>query len=257
VTGGALDTLVRSLQTRKGRERRGLTLAEGVRLVEEVLDAGVPVKAALLAPALEATARGRTLAEAIRARVARVEQVEDRALAGLASTEHPQGIIAIIETSQGTLEAIPVTSRSVVLVLDAVQDPGNVGTMVRTALALGASGVVALPGTAELANPKVLRAAMGASFRLPVAAAAPEALLSWLATHRIPLWVATGEGEPVQEAARSGPVALAVGNEGAGISQILLAAAARAVAIPVHARAESLNAGVAAGILLWELLRDR
>jgi TrmH family RNA methyltransferase len=253
----SLATLIRSLHTRKGRERRGLTLAEGVRLVEEVLAAGVPLKAVLLAPALETTPRGKALADAIRSRAGRVEEVDDRTLAGLASTEHPQGIIAVITPSLATLEAIPVGGRSVVLLLDGVQDPGNVGTMLRTALALGAAGVVALPGTADLSNPKVLRAAMGASFRLPAVAAGQDAVLSWVRATRLSLWAAAGDGDPVQAATPSGPVALVVGNEGAGVNAALTAAAQRKVAIPLHARAESLNVGVAAGILLWELLRER
>lgn len=253
----ALATLIRSLHTRKGRERRGLTLAEGVRLVEEVLAAGVPLKAAMLAPALEATPRGKALADAIRQRAARVEETDDRSLAGLASTEHPQGVIAVIAPAATTLEAIPIAGRSVVLVLDAVQDPGNVGTMLRTALSLGAAGVVALPGTAELTNPKVLRAAMGASFRLPVVAAGQDAVLSWARTTRQSLWVAASGGDPIQAATPSGPVALVVGNEGAGVNAAIASASTRTVAIPLRARAESLNAGVAAAILLWELLRER
>jgi len=253
----SLATLIRSLHTRKGRERRGLTLAEGVRLVEEVLAAKVPLKAALLGPALETTPRGKALADAIRACAGRIEQVDDRTLAGLASTEHPQGVIAVIAPSTMALEAIPVTGRSVVLVLDGVQDPGNVGTMLRTALALGAAGVVALPGTAELTNPKVLRAAMGASFRLPAAATSQEAVLSWVRGTHQALWVASGDGDAVQSATFSGPVALVVGNEGAGVNPLLGAAAARRVGIPLRARAESLNVGIAAGILLWELLRER
>ncbi|HSR15891.1 MAG TPA: RNA methyltransferase [Gemmatimonadales bacterium] len=252
-----LETLVRSLHTRKGRERRGLTLAEGIRLVEEVLAAGVSIKSVMISPALGHTPRGEALSQAIRARVSRVEEVDDRQLAGLASTEHPQGIIAVIQPATSGLEAIRVGGRSVVLVLDAVQDPGNVGTMVRTALALGAAGVVALPGTAELGNPKVLRAAMGASFRLPAVAASPEAFLSWTAATGQSVWVASGEGDPVQSATDRGAVALVLGNEGAGVGADLARAARRAVAIPLRGRAESLNVGVAAGILLWELLRDR
>lgn len=253
----SLETLVRSLHTRKGRERRGLTLAEGIRLVEEVLAAGVPIKSVMISPALGHTPRGEALSQAVRARVSRVEEVDDRQLAGLASTEHPQGIIAIIEPPAAGLDAIRVGARSVVLVLDAVQDPGNVGTMVRTALALGAAGVVALPGTAELGNPKVLRAAMGATFRLPTVAASPEAFLTWTSATGQAVWVASGDGDPVQSATGHGAVALVLGNEGAGVGAELARAARRAVAIPLHGRAESLNVGVAAGILLWELLRDR
>lgn len=259
------ETLVRSLHTRKNRERRGLTLAEGVRLVEEVLAAGIPVKAAVVSPALEATPRGAALSAALAAKTARLDRVEDRALAALASTEHPQGVIAVVEPKSWSLEQLlpsrltSHSSRTVVLVLDAVQDPGNVGTAIRTAWALGAAGVVALPGTAELANPKVLRGAMGATFRLPCVAAAPEEFFTWLADRKGQLWAAAADGEDIGHLTpHSSPLtAVVVGNEGAGLTPAVAAAAARKVSIPMRPGAESLNVGVAAGILLYELLHDR
>jgi TrmH family RNA methyltransferase len=149
-----------------------------------------------------------------------------------------------------------------VLVLDAVQDPGNVGTMLRTAFALGAAGVVALPGTAELGNPKVLRGSMGALFRFPAVPAAHEEFLAWADAGRVALWLTASDGEPLAAAvARRGagpnPVAIVVGNEGAGVSERLASAAAMRVGIPLAPQAESLNVGVAAGILLYEVLRGR
>lgn len=254
----SIATLIRALQTRKNRERRGLTLAEGVRLVEEVLAAGVPVTAAVTSPALEATPRGAALAAALRAKVPRCESVDDRALAELASTEHPQGVVAVIEPRVWQLADLPAGARGVLLVLDAVQDPGNVGTMLRTAWALGADGVVALPGTAELANPKVLRGAMGASFRLPAVAAPTEAFLAWLGQHHGRLVVSAADGAPLNALrAVPGLTALAVGNEGAGCTPAVTSAATATVAIPMRAGAESLNVAVAAGILLHGLCHAR
>ena len=252
----SLETLVRHLKLRRGRERRGLALAEGVRLVEEVLAAGVPVRAALLSPALEATPRGAALAAALVARAPRVERVGDRELAELAATEHPQGVIVVIEPKPSSLEDIALSGRGVVLVLDGVQDPGNVGTIIRTAHGLGAAGVVALPGSAELVNPKVLRASMGAAFRMPAVAAGHDDTLKWLAERGAAVWIAAADGEPISGVRRPSPVALVVGNEGAGISAVMAGAATLRVAVPLAAGAESLNVGVAAGILLYEALRD-
>ena len=115
----SLDSLVRHLHLRRGRERRGLALAEGVRLVEEVLAARVPVRAALVAPGLEATPRGMALAAALRNVAERVESIGDRELAELAATDHPQGVVAIIEPPRWTLEQIAIEPCSVVLLLDA------------------------------------------------------------------------------------------------------------------------------------------
>jgi len=252
----SLETLVRHLKLRRGRERRGLALAEGVRLVEEVLAAAVPIRAALVSPALEATPRGAALAAKLRERAPRVESLSDRDLAELAATEHPQGVVVIIEPAVPALDDIRLGKRGVVLILDAVQDPGNVGTMIRTAHALGAVGVVALPGTAELTNPKVLRATMGAAFRLPSVAAGLPDTLAWLARCGAAVWVAAAGGEPVSRARRPEPLAIVVGNEGAGVSVGMAEAATRRVGVPLAAGAESLNVGVAAGILLYEALRD-
>jgi TrmH family RNA methyltransferase len=255
---GSLQTTIRDLRRRKARERRGLALAEGIRLVEEALAAGVPVRGAAVSPALEATPRGQTLKSALREHGVRLVEVDAGELDQLSDTEQPQGIVAVIEPREWTLAEVRVVAGSVVLVLDAVQDPGNVGTMLRSALALGAAGLVALKGTAELTNPKVLRGSMGALFRLPSVATTAEEFLSWRAERGLELWIAAADGEPVRRSnggSRRPGIALVVGNEGAGVSPPLEAAASRRVAIPLAPGVESLNVGVAAGILLYEVTR--
>jgi RNA methyltransferase, TrmH family len=255
---GALLTTIRDLARRRARERRGLALAEGIRLVEEALAAGAPVRGAAVSPALEGTPRGRALKTALVGQGVRLVEVSAAELDALADTEHPQGLVAVVEPRVWSLGEVPVVAGAVVLVLDAVQDPGNVGTMLRTALGLGASGVVALKGTAELANPKVLRGSMGAGFRLPAVAADTDALLAWAGERGVEIWAAAADGEAVGRlGARSGrpPLALVMGNEGAGVSEALTAAARRRVAIPLAAGVDSLNVAVAAGILLHEVTR--
>jgi TrmH family RNA methyltransferase len=257
----SLLTTVRDLGRRRGRERRGLALAEGVRLVEEALAAGIEVRGAAVSPTLEATSRGKSLVEALRAAGVRLEAVSDDALAGLADTEQPQGIVAIIAPPRWALDHIDLGHRRPAVVLDGVQDPGNVGTMVRTALGLGAAGVVALKGTAELANPKVIRSTMGALFRLPCVASDADGFLAWARERGAEVWVAAMDGEPVARVLAGGPatrpVALVIGNEGAGVGPTLAEAADRRVSIPLAGPAESLNAAVAAAILLYEVTRER
>ena len=150
---------------------------------------------------------------------------------------------------------------TVIAVLAGVQDPGNVGTILRTAHGLGAAGVVALKGTAELHNPKVMRGSMGAVFRQPAFSASEEQLLEWMTGHGVETWVAAADGTPLDElpirsSARS-PIGLVVGNEGAGVSPALAERAGRRVAIRLAPGVESLNVAVAAGILLHEVLRER
>lgn len=258
--GSSLQTTIRDLGRRRGRERRGLALAEGVRLVEEAVAAGIEVRGAAVSPALEATTRGRALKGGLEARGVRLETVSETELEALADTEHPQGIVAVVRPPAWRLDDIATPAGAVVLVLDAVQDPGNVGTMLRTALGLGAAGVVALKGTAELTGPKVMRGSMGAMFRLPAVPAETDALVAWARARGVALWVADARGEPLGPGAgrRHRPaVALVLGNEGAGVGAGLRAAAARRVAVPLAPGAESLNVAVAAGILLYEVTRDR
>jgi TrmH family RNA methyltransferase len=249
----SVETLIRDLRLRRGRERRGLALAEGVRLVEEAVETGIRLRLAAVAPALEGTPRGRALKARLEAAQVELHAVDDRALADLADTEHPQGILAVIEPPAWSLEQLRVDVRAVVLVLDGVQDPGNVGTMIRTALGLGASAVVALKGTAELTSPKVLRATMGAIFRLPCVATDDAAFLPWAARQHLGLWLADVGGTPVRKWRPARPLALVMSNEGAGARDALAAIATGRVGVPLQPGAESLNVAVAAGILLSEV----
>jgi TrmH family RNA methyltransferase len=149
---------------------------------------------------------------------------------------------------------------STFVTLDGVQDPGNVGTVLRTALGLGAAGVVALKGTADLTNSKVIRSAMGASFHLPAVPATAEEFVAWARLQRAEIWIAEGGGEPANRlpprTSDRSPVALVLGNEGAGISEALESAATRRVGIPLSRTVESLNVAVAAGIILYEATRE-
>ncbi len=247
--------MVRDLHRRSGRERRGLALLEGVRLVEEALAAGLVLRGAIISAALEGTPRGVALKAALLVRGVTVEEVSEADLDRLSATDNPQGIVVVVAPPVWSLAQVTLGPSATVLVLDALQDPGNVGTIVRTALGLGAAAVLALPGTAEFTNPKTLRATMGAYFRLPCVALANQRLTTWLTQERVALWVGTMHGEPLAGRGGANRLALAVGNEGAGVSEDLLVRADRRVRIPLAPGAESLNVGVAAGILLWEVSR--
>ena len=248
-----LLTLARDLRRRRARERHDLFVAEGVRTVEELLGAGLAVRGVLAAPALRDAERGLALLDLARARGVAVHEVDAADFASAASTEAPQGVLAVAEVPRRALADLDVAPGRPLLVLDAVQDPGNVGTMVRTAAAFGAAGVVALPGTVDLWNPKVVRSAMGALFRLPALPAPADALASFLRERDVPLWGADMHGEPLGRVVAPSRVAVAVGNEGAGLTDEVRLMADRLVSIPIAADVESLNVAVAAGILLHQL----
>ena len=255
-----LLTTLRDLQRRKARGRRGLAPVEGIRLVEEALAAGLPVRGAVVAPSLARTARGAELRAEFEKRAIPVEQISERTFQQVADTDTPQGIIAVVQSPRWTAADLGSGPSRGLLVIDGVQDPGNVGTLIRTAHALGAGGTIVLRGTADVNSPKTIRAAMGASFRHPVVSMDDNAFIAWARRAEATLWATAADGVPLERALRDAkvnPIAVIVGNEGAGIRPALNAISARRVAIPLAQGAESLNVAVAAGILLYEVLRAR
>jgi TrmH family RNA methyltransferase len=236
-----------------------LAVIEGVRLVEEALAAGLEFKGALVSPDLARTTRGQALTTELASHAVEVEEVGSRIFADLAGTDTPQGVLAIVQPRLWTLAEI---SGGPLLVVDGVQDPGNVGTLIRTAHALGAAASLLLRGSADPLNPKALRAAMGATFRHPVVQLDDAPFITWTRQHEYVLWAAAADGVPLARAldattSRKELIAVIVGNEGAGIRPQLNEIAAQRVAIPLARGAESLNVAVATGILLYEVLRGR
>jgi TrmH family RNA methyltransferase len=248
------DKELRALQQRKHREREGRFLAEGVRVVEDLLTSPLAVHWTATASSLEDSARGRALVDELDRRELPRRQLSDAEFQRIAVTEHSQGIIAVASIPTWELSALlNGPAPHVVLVLDAVQDPGNFGTLVRSAEALGAAGVIALPGTVDPWNPKSVRAAVGSTFRIPVVGSPWEAAAAWLRQEGFRVLGADAAGGPLP--ADPGRAALVVGNEGAGLSDAVRAAVDELVGIPLRGRAESLNVSAAAAILLYELTR--
>jgi TrmH family RNA methyltransferase len=247
----SLLTLARDLKRRKARERRSLFVAEGVRSVEELLASNLVVTGALLTAALSKTERGAALRAQLDVRRITCEEVSDDEFASAADTENPQGVLGIAESPVYTAGWNP-TGPMRLLVLDAIQDPGNVGTLIRTAAALGAM-VIALPGTADIWSAKAIRSAVGAQLRIPVIVTDVDEMLKMLSLSNVTLWSTAADGDPVTTVKPPERLAIAMGNEGAGVSAAVRAAAARVVSLPMYAGVESLNVAVAAGITLFAL----
>ncbi|MBR9988774.1 MAG: RNA methyltransferase [Gemmatimonadetes bacterium] len=245
---------VRALQRRKGREESGEFLVEGVRQAEDLLASPVVPHLALISPSLGDTPRGRELSKRVRAAVSTTD-VTDAELAHLVTTQTTQGVVIVAGIPRFGLDDVTLTDQSLVIVLDAVQDPGNFGTITRSADAFGASLIAALPGTVDPWNPKSVRSAAGSSLRLPIVETTLDALLAYLRHRGGTLIGADMHGVEVDRAAYSGPVALALGNEGAGLGEAVREACDQLVAVPIGGSAESLNVGVAAGILMYLLSR--
>jgi TrmH family RNA methyltransferase len=178
--------------------------------------------------------------------------------ASAVSTEQPQGIAALVHPPAFSPATLFEGPAPLILVLEALQDPGNVGTLIRSAEAFAASGILLLPGTASPWNPKALRASAGSAFRMPTVNATEAEALDLLAQHNVPAIAAVARtGTSMSEAPLAGPCALLIGNEGAGLSDTLLAAAAHRITIPTPGRVESLNAAIAGSLLLYETSRHR
>jgi TrmH family RNA methyltransferase len=247
-----LLSLARDLRRRKAREREGVFVAEGIRTVEELLRSPLAITGLLVAPKLIDSTRGLTLVEAARAKGLEVAEVDEKEFRSAAETESPQGVIALARVPSRQLDALAGVSPLRLLLLDGVQDPGNVGTIIRTAAALGATATIALPGTVDVWNAKVVRSAMGAHFHHPAFHASWDDVQAHLRHESIPLWAADAGGVRLPDAPPA-RLALAVGNEGSGVSAAVRSAAERIVSLPITAAVESLNVAVATGILLHEL----
>ncbi|MEP6492278.1 MAG: RNA methyltransferase [bacterium] len=250
-----LLTLGRDLHRRKARERLGLFVAEGVRTVEELLRSPLTVRGALVGPQFASNPRGDALLSQIRERDIPIEEVGPREFESAAETESPQGILAIGVVPTQTLDDVPEAEPLRLLILDAVQDPGNVGTILRTATAFGATATISLPGTVDLWNAKVVRSAMGAHFHHLCLNGTWDELDSFRRARSVQIWASDAHGEPIGGLEPPPRLGLVVGNEGSGLSSLSRERADRLVALPIASAVESLNVAVATGILLYELRR--
>lgn len=234
--------LWRSLKDRKARREHGLFLVEGRKSVEEALSSGFPAEALLLR---EDTAEQGALPENVKKYL-----LPEHVMAAVCDTRTPQGIAAVMRHRE-----IPVEGRRLVA-LDGVQDPGNVGTIIRTADAAGLDGVLLSPDCADPYSPKVLRATMGSVFHIPVAVVEdlPGALTE-LKAKGLPVISSQLDGTPFHawKEAKDGFV-LVIGSEGNGVSPAVRALATVRLRLPMRGRAESLNAAVAAGIMMYQLM---
>ena len=247
-------SLLKRLTVRRQRERERLVLVEGVRTLSEALRAGADVRFALVSGRLRSTDLGRNLEARLLTGGFDVTMIDDEELAKVSSAESSQGVLAVCEQSQTTLGQV-VSATCPILILDALQDPGNVGTLIRSAVAFGFNGIIALDGTADPWGAKVVRASAGAAFRASIALASAADAAQALTDADRTVVVAASEGKNVLK--RTDDIALVVGNEGAGVREGLRQRADATICVPVEGPVESLNAGIAGSILMHQITRER
>jgi TrmH family RNA methyltransferase len=242
--------LVRTLMGR-ARERRdaGAFVVEGVRLVEEAKIRNWGFRFALYDASLNE--RGSSLVEHLLSRGIEVEEVSERLMKSLSDTETPQGILAVLEFTQ---LATP-NSPDFVLIPDQIRDPGNLGTLLRTAAAVGVQAVFLPPETTDAFAPKVLRSGMGAHFHLPVQSRKWEKIRREIKD--MPVYLADMDGISCWATDLRGPLTLIIGSEAEGASVEARELATQKISIPMLGDTESLNAGVAGSVLMFEVMRQR
>jgi TrmH family RNA methyltransferase len=244
--------LIRALQGRaKERRETGAFLAEGTRLVEEAVISDWRFRFALFDETLGA--RGRLVVERLTSNGVDVEEVSSSLMKSISETEKPQGILAVLE-----LASAPIPNHlDFVLILDQIRDPGNLGTLLRTAAAVGAQAVLLPPETTDAFAPKVVRSGMGAHFWLPIHSMTWAEIDQVVQSAGLQSFLADMDGTSCWQMDLGLPLALIVGGEAEGASLQAHKLAHGKISLPMPGQAESLNAGVAGSVLMFEILRQR
>lgn len=244
--------LIRALLGRsKERREAGAFVVEGVRLVEEAVNSHWKIRFALFDETL--SERGRLQVEGLTSNGVEVEEVSASVMKSLSETETPQGILAVVEWTQLPLPKLP----TFILIPDQIRDPGNLGTLLRTAAAAGVQAVILPPDTTDAFAPKVVRSGMGAHFRLPILSMGWDELEKMLKVEGVKVFIADMNGRSCWETDLRQPVALVVGSEAEGASESARKLADGKISIPMAGDVESLNAGVAGSVLMFEVMRQR
>lgn len=242
--------LVRALMGHaKKRRAESAFVAEGVRLIEDAVNANWPIRFMLYDETL--SERGRSQVESLRSRGVECEEVPPSLMKSITDMETSQGIFAVLSIHQ-----LPITNPPTFLLIpDQIRDPGNLGTLIRSAEAAGVDAVLIPPETTDPFAPKVVRAGMGAHFRLPIRTMSWEALTGRLAGLQV--YLADLDGRSCWETDLLAPLALVVGGEAEGASEPARKSANERISIPMAGKTESLNAAVAGSVLMFEVMRQR
>jgi TrmH family RNA methyltransferase len=244
--------LIRTLQGRaKERRETGAFLVEGVRLVEEAVNANWQIRFILFDETLNE--RGRSQVDGLISRGVDVEEISTSLMKSLSETESPQGILAVLNEFQ-----LPIPeSLDFILIPDKIRDPGNLGTLLRTAAAARVQAVLLPPETTDAFAPKVLRSGMGAHFRLPIHSLTWDEINQIVKLAELHVFLADMNGQSCWETDLCQPLALIIGNEAEGANESAKQLANQIISVPMYGMMESLNAGVAGSVLIFEVIRQR
>ncbi|MEG1500601.1 MAG: RNA methyltransferase [Clostridiales bacterium] len=250
---------IRILQQKKAREEKQLFLVEGLRLAEEAVSSSGELVYGLLSQDFLANSRGQKLANQALAKKIPLFLVEEEMLKQVCPTENSQGIVFVASYLLGDKLSFQQKIKDNLLIADKISDPGNLGTLLRTALAAGSQGILLLPGSVDIYNPKVVRSSMGAIFHLPFyQAQSNQEAWELVEALNLQIFMADAQGSlPYTKADLKQPAAILMGSEAHGIEDFLQKPSVQSISLPMSCHSESLNVSVAAGIILYEIQRQR
>ncbi len=244
--------LIRALLSRaRDRREAGAFVVEGVRLVEEAINSNWPMRFVLFDDSL--SERGKSKVESLMSLGVDVEEVSTSVMKAMSETETPQGILAVLNEFQLPIPESP----NFILIPDQIRDPGNLGTLLRSAVATGVQAVLVPPETTDAFAPKVLRSGMGAHFKLPIHSMSWDKIERFCESANQRIYLADMDAQSCWEADLRKPLALIIGSEADGASESARKMASQRISIPMSGMMESLNAGVAGSVLMFEVVRQR
>lgn len=249
---------IKSLYRKKDRMKNKSFIIEGIKIVEEAIDNNYSIKNIIYTDQLFKTKDGEDFYQKIKS-LENIVYVPDNIFKEISDTENPQGILGIAMYEYNSVEEISKIETPFLLFLDGIQDPGNMGTIIRTADAFNINGVIITEGCVDPYNPKVVRATMGSIFRVPLyyTFKAMEDLME-LKKENIKIYSTSLDGSiPIYDADFKEGFILSIGNESKGVSEEIFSLSDKLIKIPMPGMAESLNAGVAASIIMYEAMKQR
>lgn len=242
----------------RSRYKHEAFIIEGTHLIETAVDANVVIKRVFFTEDFARGKQGQKLLIRVGRLWTEIFEVKEGILKKLSDTETPQGILAVASYKPKGIDDITFKEKPFVVVSDGIQEPGNLGALIRTSDAVGVDAVIVLPGSCDAFMGKTLRASAGSIFNIEIVYAETRTLLRWAMSKGIKLIISSLEaGQSIYDADLTTPLAFVFGNEARGVSERLRESASLALRIPIYGKAESLNVGVASGIFLYEARRQR
>jgi RNA methyltransferase, TrmH family len=247
-----------SLRDRRERDRTGLTVVDGAREMRRALDAGVDVAEAFICEPLLAGADARAVLDRLQADGSTVHSVSEPVFARLAFGERAEGIVVVLRIPSLGLDGLALPANPLVIVIEGIEKPGNIGAVLRSADAAGADALIVADPRTDPFNPNAIRASAGTVFSLPLAAASTESTLAWIRGLGLRVVAARVDADRLYtDMDLTGPLAIALGSESEGLSPVWTDSDIEGIRLPMLGVADSLNVSVCAAILLYEARRQR